>query len=130
MILVDTSVWIDHFNGFPSSAAKQLNALIPEPASIGVPDVVLMEILQGLRSDPEARKIEAGLRGFERVPADRGDHIDAAALYRRCRAAGLTIRSPVDCLIAQLSLRHGLDLLAKDRDFKAIARVAPLKLLS
>src|SRR5487761_2324045 len=107
-MLVDTSVWIDFFNGHESGQVQCLACAIAESESIAVPGVVLTEILLGLKHDAEA------------------DHIEAARIYRLCRAKGFTIRSTIDCLIAQLCLRDGLALLTKDRDFKAIADCLPL----
>ena len=53
-------------------------------------------------------------------------HVAAAKLYRQCRAKGVTVRSTIDCLIAQLCIRDNLPLLAKDRDFTQMAKVVPL----
>jgi predicted nucleic acid-binding protein len=53
--------------------------------------------------------------------------LEAAGLYRTARARGVTVRSSVDCLIAACALRHDLEVLHRDRDFDAIARVSPLR---
>jgi predicted nucleic acid-binding protein len=91
---------------------------------------VITEILVGLRSDAEADKILRLLDAFGPGPEPtRADHVAAARLYRLCRSKGVTIRSTIDCLIAQLCLRDGLELLTLDRDFTGIARCAPLRLV-
>lgn len=91
--------------------------------------IVMTEILLGLRSDAEAARIAELLDAFDSAPEpDRADYREAATLYRRCRAEGHTIRSTIDCLIARLCIRHGYDLLTKDRDFRRIAACEPLRL--
>ena len=129
-MLVDTSVWIDFFNGRESKQVERLAYAIAESESIVVPGVVLTEILLGLKIDAEAERISSLLNAFDAVAEPiREDYIEAARIYRLCRAKGFTIRSTIDCLIAQLCLRDSLALLAKDRDFKAIANCLPLQLV-
>src|SRR5207249_12098434 len=65
---------------------------------------------------------------FELTPElTRSDYEQAAAIYRACRARGTTPRSSIDCLIAQICLRYDHELLSRDRDFDAIARIFPLQ---
>ena len=129
-MIVDTSVWIDFFNVQPSSQAQRLSRAIEDNEPIGLPGLVLTEILLGLKNDAQAKRIAQLLEAFSDVPEpSRSDHIAAAALYRACRAKGLTIRSTIDCVIAQLCLRDGQALLAKDRDFDRIAEKTGLKLV-
>jgi predicted nucleic acid-binding protein len=129
-MIVDTSVWIDFFNGQPSSQAQRLSRAIEDNEPIGLPGLVLTEILLGLKNDAQAKRIAQLLEAFSDVPEpSRSDHIAAAALYRACRAKGLTIRSTIDCVIAQLCLRDGQALLAKDRDFDRIAEKTGLRLV-
>lgn len=128
MILVDTSVWIDYFNGHDSTEAVYLRSCIVDMRALVIPGLVLTEILLGVRTETEAARIVRVLSAFDTPPEpDPMDYQKAAALYRQCRARGFTIRSTIDCLIAQLCLRHDYELLAKDRDFISIAEVAPLK---
>jgi hypothetical protein len=130
VILVDTSVWIDFLNGHASGEAESLAQLIEENQPITVPGLVLTEILCGLRSDSEAERIANLLSAFDSTPEPaRRDYAAAAGIYRSCRAQGQTIRSTIDCLIAQICLRYGYRLLSKDRDFDAIARYFPLQRL-
>ncbi|MDZ7855898.1 PIN domain nuclease [Sphaerotilus sp.] len=130
-MLVDTSVWIDFFNGHASAQAERLTAAIADGEPIALPGLVITEILLGLKSDAEAAKVLGLLDAFDAVaePA-RSDYVAAARLYRQCRAKGFTIRSTIDCLIAQLCLRDGLVLLTKDRDFEAIAGCSALRLVA
>lgn len=128
MILVDSSVWIDFFNGHDSAEAAYLRSCIVDARPLTIPGLVMTEILQGVRTDAEAARIARVLSAFDVPPElDSADYEKAAALYRHCRAKGFTVRSTIDCLIAQLCLRDNHELLAKDRDFDAIGQVASLK---
>lgn len=131
MIIVDSSVWIDHFNGHASPEAEYLAKLLAEgdDTRILVPGIILTEILSGLRSDPEARRIAYLMDGLDRTSElDWDDYRAAANIFRTCRSRGETIRSVIDCLIAQLCLHHGYRLLSRDRDFTKIAAHFPLML--
>jgi predicted nucleic acid-binding protein len=128
VILVDTSVWIDYFNDLGSIEADFLTVCIAEQRPIVLPGLVLTEILLGVRTEAEADQVAATLRAFELAPElTRSDYEDAAAIYRACRARGMTVRSTIDCLIAQLCLRYDYELLTHDRDFEAISRFFPLR---
>ena len=129
-MLVDSSVWIDHFRNRPSPAARQLaHWLAEEPDCIVVNGVVLCELLRGMRSEAAATQLMGALDKLPQADAiGRADWLLSAGLYRRCRGAGLTIRSAMDCLIAAHAIRLDLPLLAVDRDFDAIATQAPLTL--
>jgi predicted nucleic acid-binding protein len=128
VILVDTSVWIDFFNGVDSIEAYHLRDSICDARQLTVPGLVLTEILQGLRSDGDVERVDRALSALDPSPElDSTDYRKAADIYRGCRARGFTIRSTIDCLIAQLCLRHDYELLAKDRDFESIARAFPLR---
>jgi predicted nucleic acid-binding protein len=129
-MIVDTSVWIDFFNGHPSSQSQRLTRAIEDNEAIGLPGLVLTEILLGLKNDLEAKRIAQLLEAFSDTPEPkRADYLAAAALYRACRAQGVTVRSTIDCVIAQLCLRDGQELLAKDRDFERIAEKTELQLV-
>jgi predicted nucleic acid-binding protein len=131
MILVDTSVWIDYFNGHASNEAERLHKAIADNEAICLPDIVCMEILLGIKTEAQAKRISRLLEAFERVAELASeDYLQAAHLYRQCRARSYTIRSSVDCIIAQLCLRDDYELLSKDRDFRAIAACSPLRLIS
>jgi predicted nucleic acid-binding protein len=128
VILVDTSVWIDFFNGHDSAEAARLRSLVADGGQLAIPGLVLTEILVGVRTEADAARVARTLSAFDRPPElDASDYEKAAALYRLCRSRGFTIRSVIDCLIAQLCLTHNYELLSKDRDFARIAEVAPLK---
>lgn len=129
-MLVDTSVWIDFFNGYESAEARLLAAAIADGEPLEIPGIVLVEILAGLRNDAEAARIGSLLEAFDELPApERSDYLEAARIFRVCRSRGHTIRSTIDCLIAQGCLRHDLALLTKDRDFRVIAGYTELRLV-
>ena len=130
MMLVDTSAWIDHFNGHPSPEAARLHKAINEHENIALCGIVLTEILLGLRSNEQARKIENLLNAFTWLPEpDQSDYVQAATIFRHCRSKGVSIRSTIDCLIASLCIRHQIPLLTKDQDFNQIAIHHPLTLV-
>ncbi len=129
-VLVDTSVWVDFLNGQDSLETHWLRGAIAEALPVVVPGLVMTEVLRGLAGERDAARLEHLLDEFPAAPplADE-DYRGAARLYRDCRSKGVTIASTVDCLIAQLAIRHRLLLLTRDRGFQSVARVAPLRLL-
>lgn len=129
-MLVDTSVWIDYFNGHASPQADCLAQAIADAEYIVIPGLVLTEILLGFKVEFDANKVADLLSVFDQASeASRADYIEAAKIYRLCRSKGYTIRSTIDCLIAQLCLRDKQSLLCKDRDFINIAKCVPLQLI-
>jgi predicted nucleic acid-binding protein len=92
-------------------------------------EVVVMEVLAGARDDAHLERLRRLLFRCEFLPlTGLSDYEDAAALYRRCRRAGKTLRSLTDCLIAVVAIRDGAELIHADRDFETIARHAPLRI--
>lgn len=127
MIIVDTSVWIDFLNGTPSEAADRCAGLIEVGAPVALTDIVLTEVLQGLRDDRQARQVEHHLRAFPILGLQHlDDFVFAASLYRRARQAGITIRKTLDCLIAATCIRHQAPLLHADADFDRLATCSAL----
>lgn len=128
MILVDSSVWISFLNGVTSAEAAFLSGCIADGRALIIPGLVRTEVLMGARTEAHALRISESLSAYPLVPEPTpADYEGAAAIYRTCRARGYTIRSAIDCLIAQLCLRDGYELLAKDRDFDTIASAFPLR---
>jgi predicted nucleic acid-binding protein len=129
-MLVDTSVWIDYFNGYRSHEAERLASAIKDDETIALPGIVWTEILLGLRTETEALRIQNLLDAFDTIKdPSHQDYLEAARIYRTCRSKGFTIRSTLDCLIAQLCLRDNMSLLSKDQDFKRIRQCFPLCLV-
>jgi len=128
VIVVDTSVWIDVLNGVSSPGADRCVELIREGAPVALTDVVLTEILQGLRSDQEAREVEDRLRAFPILRLEGvDDFVLAALLHRTARRSGITIRKTLDCLIAVPCVRTGAPLLHSDEDFDRLASCTALR---
>lgn len=125
MYLVDTSVWIDYLKGRHVEHVALLDELLANPLAVGISDLVYLEILQGAR-DQESfdrfRRYFSGLR-FYRFADPDCSYPAAAQLFLDCRGQGVTVRSTVDCLIAQCALEHDLILLHHDRDFERMRRV-------
>jgi predicted nucleic acid-binding protein len=122
MIVVDTSVWIDRLNDDPTNQVRRLRELVGnEPLLVG--DLILCEVLQGLRSDPEAKLVEQALRRFDVVAMlDPDLAVQAAANYRLLRSKGVTVRKTIDLIIGTFCIEHGHALLHDDRDFDAMQR--------
>lgn len=118
MILVDSSVWIDYFKGTVNEETDFLDSALGfEP--IGIGDLILTEVLQGVRVDSEYRKVKRlmlELSVFELLGRDRA--IRAADNYRRLRKKGVTIRKTNDLIIGTFCVDESLRLLFHDRDFE------------
>ncbi len=130
MVLVDTGVWIDWLRGQQTVAAQQLSALLDEGEAALAP-IVLQELLQGAASPSALRTLRrrfSALQMLEPGPL-ASTHAEAGALYARCRWAGITPRSPHDCLIAALAIEHQGALLHDAKDFDRISQVEPTLLV-
>ncbi len=117
MILVDSSVWIDYFNGVENPASNLLDDRLGiEEVAIG--DLILLEVLQGFRSDREyklAADVLTSLTVYDLLGKELA--IQSAHNFRRLRKKGLTIRKTADVIIASYCIEHKLPLLFTDRDF-------------
>jgi predicted nucleic acid-binding protein len=127
MILVDSSVWISHFNQSVTRPVEYLRELIPiEPILVG--DLMLCEILQGFRSEAAARLAERSLRQFEIVSLCNPElAVSAAGIYRFLRRRGITIRKTIAVIIGTFCMEHGHVLLHSDRDFEPMERLLGLR---
>ncbi len=128
--MIDTSVWTDFFRGTPSRETTLLKNCIGQRDHIFITGVIAQEILQGIRDDSLHRSIREYLLLFDKLDAEFSDHIEAANIYRNLRKVGLTISSPMDCLIATLAIRHSVSLLHKDSDFTLISQHYPLSIIA
>jgi predicted nucleic acid-binding protein len=130
-ILVDTSVWVDFFNGHPSRQAETLARLIRDDADLVTCGLIASEVLQGLRQTKSLLNIERHFRQMDWLsPKEPDTYLEAADLFRRLRARGLTIRSTIDCVIAILAAHHDAWILSKDRDLTLIVESKLLVLQS
>ena len=130
MILVDSSVWIDHLNDEPTYQVGQLRKLVGEgPLLVG--DLILCEVLQGLPNEHQARRVEEALRRFEVVAMLSPDiAVRAAANYRLLRGKGVTVRKTIDVIIGTFCIENGHVLLHADRDFEPMSRHLGLRTLA
>ncbi|MEW5944726.1 MAG: PIN domain nuclease [bacterium] len=131
MILVDTSVWVDFLRGVNSRESKALGRLIDNDNDVSITDIILTEILQGIRSDRDFQNVKGILLEFPIYrPKGIETYLDAARIYRECRKKGRTVRSTVDCIIAAVCIENDLVLLHKDSDFDFIEACTGLKVLT
>ncbi len=122
MIVVDSSIWIDHFRGEVTPAVRWLRTA-SNANQIIVGDVVMLEVLRGARDDQHAGAIRAMLEKFRRVAMLTPDRsVQAATNYRTLRSLGLTTRSAMDIIIATYCIDRGHLLLHGDRDFAGFER--------
>lgn len=131
MILVDTSALVPFFRGTDTDAARYLANALEADVPVFLTPVIVQEVLQGARDEKEWATLNRHLGAQALVhPSDPLlTHRRAARIYFDCRRRGLTVRSTIDCLVAQLALEHDLALLQDDRDYQAIQAVRPLTLL-
>lgn len=119
MLVADSSVWIDFFNGIANEASDALDGwLLQGDAQVLMPDLVLFEVLRGFRAEREVRDALRLLMPLGVVPiGGEPEALRAAERYRGLRAAGWTVRSSVDTLLASYCIDHDHILLHRDRDF-------------
>jgi predicted nucleic acid-binding protein len=131
VIVVDTSVWIDFFRDTGTWQIEHLAQLIADDEPVALTDIVLTEILQGLPTDREARRVERRLLAFDVLRLEGLDDFRrAASLYRQARATGITIRRTLDCLIASVCVRDDAPLLHADADFDHLATCTGLRVVA
>jgi len=131
VIVVDTSVWVAVLNETSTPQSRRCAELIEAGEPVALTDVILTEVLQGLRSEREAHLVERHLRAFPILRLEGlGDFVLAAELYRAARRAGVTIRKTLDCLIAAPCVRTGAPLLHADADFDRLASCTTLRIWS
>lgn len=129
MILVDSSVWISYFRNSSDPRSDLLHSLFGQQ-DLGVADLVRTEVLQGVDTEAEARRVADILDGFETLETGgREAATEAAANYRALRRRGTTVRSTIDTLIATACIRGGHTLLHNDRDFDAFEEHLGLQVL-
>ena len=117
-VVVDSSIWIDRLSDRDTVEVRQLRSLILANYRVFVGDLMLVEVLQGTRSDRHFAQAEHLMSSFDFLVISSHDvAIEAARNYRRLRAVGATIRKTIDTLIATRCILDDLPLLYRDRDF-------------
>ncbi len=121
MLVVDSSVWIDFFAGVRHAQTEQLAELLHHgELRLVVPDLVLYEVLRGFRHPRDLRQASLLMQGLSiESCVDEGLALLAAEHYRSLRAAGVTVRSCIDVLVASFCIERDYVLLHRDRDFDA-----------
>ena len=118
MVLVDSSVWIDYFGATLNPKVNQLDIIL-DHQDVLVGDLVMAEVLQGIRSDREFHIVRQSFSILEQVSLiDPFLAVKCAQNYRILRQLGVTIRKTVDCVIATWCVEHQVPLLHSDKDFE------------
>ena len=126
MVLIDTSVWINVFADKQGDYSSHLNELLAG-REIYLTRFQQLELLQGCRNEKEWGKLSDYLEGQDYLDTQLGTWQAAARIYFDLRKMGVTIRSPIDCCIAQIAIENKILLIHDDRDFTAIASHFPLQ---
>jgi len=131
MMLVDSSVWIALFRGDDSPHTRLLRELLQcGEDEIAIADLILLEVLQGVRTEKQAQTIIAAVDGLPcPVLGNKPLAILAAANYRHLRQRGVTVRTTIDCLIASFCIESGFALLHNDRDFDPFEKYLGLRVV-
>lgn len=129
MILVDTTVWIDFFKGVDTRQVGVLETSIQNNTTICICGVIVTEILQGIRDEKNFERTKGYLQPFFELTMDYPVFIKAAQIYRTLRKKGVTIRKPIDCMIAAVSLEYDVPLLHQDKDFDLIEKHLDLRVI-
>ena len=126
MILIDTSAWIEFLRDTGSPVCILVDELLAQ--EVAICDAVRMEVLAGARDESHLLSLRRLLARATVLPTRATDYDAAAALYRRCRQQGETVRKLIDCLIAATAIRAGAQIVHDDADFDALARHTDLQL--
>jgi len=122
-ILIDTSVWIDFFNGIESDNTKIFSDYLENDLPIYICPVIIQEILQGIKLDKEYKQVKDYLFALNILNDDAIESaLGAVKIYRKLRQKGITIRKSNDCLIAYYAMKYSLKILHQDRDFDNIVK--------
>lgn len=126
MTIVDTSVWIDFLEGGTHWTKTRLKEKLNDRESILYSEMILLEIIQGIRERKGREEIERMFRSLVLIPEKRSTTLLASEIYQELQRKGLRIRSVIDCLIAATAIETGAAILHKDRDFEFIAEHYPI----
>lgn len=129
MLLVDTSVWVDYFNGVKNPQTDHLDENM-DRTPILVGDLILAEVLQGLRSDSDFEKVRRILGKFTQVNmVDTALAVQSARNFRLLRQKGITVRKTIDSLIAAYCIENDHQLLHNDSDFEGYEKHLGLRVV-
>jgi predicted nucleic acid-binding protein len=129
MLVVDTSVWVDYFNGLENSQTNFLHSVL-DATPILIGDLILTEVLQGFRHDPDFEKVRRTLGRFTQVNmVDTALAVQSARNYRFLRQKGVTVRKTIDSLIATYCIENEYELLHNDTDFDGYEKYLGLQVV-
>ena len=129
MVIVDSSVWIDLLAQRETPHTVLLAKSIPYD-QLGLTDLILFELLQGVRSDSRAEELQERMSQFTLWPTiSPGLEVKAAQNYRSLRQRGITVCKTVDTMIATFCIEWGHELLHNDRDFDGFEKYLGLKVI-
>lgn len=126
MILIDTSVWIRIFRDKEGSESRRIRQWLAD-REVLLSRFNQLELLQGCRDENEWSLLSSYLDGQTFAEATDTTWQAAARIFFDLRRQGMTVRSPIDCCIAQIALENRLLLLHNDRDFVVISKIRPLQ---
>jgi len=129
MLVVDSTVWIDYFNGIEGPQTDYLNGIL-ETTPILVGDLMLAEVLQGFRQDSDFEKARRALGKYlQSILVNPDLAIQSARNYRILRQKGITVRKTIDNLIATYCIENDYELLHNDSDFDGYEKHLGLKVV-
>lgn len=129
MVIVDTTVWIDYLGGFNTPQTAWLERAL-DRQRIGITDMILCEVLQGIREDRLFDQTRDELLNFEVFQTGGSEMAIAAAQnFRALKGKGITIRKTIDCWIATFCLLHDHALLHQDRDYEPFESILGLQVV-
>jgi predicted nucleic acid-binding protein len=130
VILVDSSVLIDFLEGRENSSVDRFIDILDRGIPFGVSPITILEVLQGAATDKDFSTLRDYLGTQTAYDLEGGveSYAAAAKIFYILRRKGKSVRSSMDCLIAQTAIEHGLLLLHNDSDFDRIAQVSSLKI--
>ena len=130
MILVDSSVWIDYFNGNSTRSSEYLDSILGHEHII-MGDLIMAEVLQGFTSDKDFNKAKLLLSSFDvHQMLNEMLAVKSAEYFRALRKKGITVRKTIDSIIATYCIENQICLLQSDRDFLPFAKHFELHLLA
>ena len=129
MVIVDTTVWIDYLRGVENPETRWLDREL-QRQRLGLTDLILCEVLQGIRDQSAFSRVQADLLRFQVFQTGgSGLAVAAAQNYRDLRAKGYTVRKTIDCLIATFCLQAKHELFHRDHDFDPFEALLGLRVV-
>lgn len=127
IVLVDTSVWLGFIRGHDTVPVGRLRTALEQEVPVALTALIYQEVLQGADSEPTFSRLKRYFSGQRMLAPQHGMSTfeRAARIYFDCRRKGITVRSTIDCLIAEIAIEHGALLLHDDSDYVGIGKAVP-----